>query len=141
MSLSNGLASYSLIAALEDHRFSPISKAELPVLEVAVTLLTDFEACSEPLDWEIGVHGLRINFYYRNKRYSSTYLPDVAPEQGWTKEETMISLMRKAGWTGKKEKWAEVGDLRVVRYQGKRESVEYEEFRRWKDWVDRGMNK
>jgi uncharacterized protein (TIGR00296 family) len=138
MSLSTGLSSYSLIAALEDYRFSPISKSELPMLEVAVTLLTDFETCSEPMDWEIGVHGLRISFYYRNKRYGSTYLPDVAPEQGWNKEETLVSLMRKAGWAGKKEKWAEVSDLKVVRYQGKRETVEYEEYRRWKDWVDKG---
>lgn len=29
---------------------------------------------------------------------SATYLPDVAPAQGWTKTETLDSAMRKAGY-------------------------------------------
>jgi len=83
------------------------------------------------------VHGIRISFYYYNKRYGSCYLPDVAVEQGWTQEETMVSLMRKAGWLGKREKWKEVGDLKVVRYQGKAESVDWEEYQKWRAWVVR----
>jgi AMME syndrome candidate gene 1 protein len=77
-----------------------------------------------------------VSFYHHHKRYGATYLPDVAVEQGWTKEETLLSLMRKAGWSGRREKWKEVGDLKVVRYQGKKESVDYEEYRKWRDWVD-----
>jgi uncharacterized protein (TIGR00296 family) len=134
--LASGLSSYALTSALSDVRFSPIAQRELPKLEVAVTLLTDFETCSDPMDWEIGVHGLRMNFYHHHKRYSSCYLPDVAVEQGWTKEECLISLMRKAGWVGKREKWRDVGDLKLVRYQGKAESVEWEEYKRWRDWVE-----
>jgi AMMECR1 domain-containing protein len=88
------------------------------------------------MDWEIGVHGLRVNFTYHHKRYSSCYLPDVAVEQGWAKEECLVSLMRKAGWMGKREKWRDVSDLKLVRYQGKAESVEWEEYKRWRDWVD-----
>lgn len=121
---------------MHDGRFNPVVLSELPSLEVAVTLLTDFETCHDPMDWELGVHGLRISFYYRNRRFGSCYLPDVAPEQGWTKEETIVSLMRKGGWSGKTEKWKEVGDLKVIRFQGKLESVKYEEYRRWKEWAD-----
>lgn len=62
----------------------------------------------------------------------------MAVEQGWGKEETVISLMRKAGWAGKEEKWMEVGDLKVVRYQGKKESVEFEEYAAWRKWVEKG---
>ncbi|KAK5662575.1 hypothetical protein OQA88_8488 [Cercophora sp. LCS_1] len=135
--LSEGLASYSLTSALHDTRFRPISLRELPTLEVAVTLLTDFEDADGPMDWELGVHGLRISFHYHGRRYGATYLPDVAVEQGWTKEETLVSLMRKAGWMGRKDKWEEV-ELKVVRYQGKKESLEHTEFKRWRDWVDKG---
>lgn len=133
--LDEGLSSYALISALQDTRFSPIRARELPALEVAVTLLTDFEDAADEMDWELATHGLRISFAHHGKRYGATYLPDVAAEQGWTKEETLVSLMRKAGWVGRKERWAEV-PLDVVRYQGKKERVEYAEFKRWREWVD-----
>ncbi|KAI0005767.1 AMMECR1 domain-containing protein [Xylariaceae sp. FL0662B] len=134
--LDQGLADYAVISAIQDSRFRPISERELPSLEVAVTLLTDFEDCDDAMDWELGIHGIRISFTDRSRRYGSTYLPDVAPEQGWTKEETLVSLMRKAGWVGRKDKWQDI-DLKVVRYQGKKEKLHYSEFKRWRDWVDR----
>jgi len=133
--LDEGLPSYALTSALNDMRFSPIAYRELPSLEVAVTLLTNFEGAEDAMDWELGKHGLRISFSYHGRRYGSTYLPDVAVEQGWTKEETVVSLMRKAGWMGKKDKWTDV-ELKVVRYQGKKESLDYAEYKRWRDWVD-----
>ncbi|KAK3321627.1 AMMECR1 domain-containing protein [Apodospora peruviana] len=133
--IEEGLSSYALTSALHDTRFSPISARELPSLEVAVTLLTDFEDADDAMDWELGKHGLRISFYYHGRRYGATYLPDVAPEQGWTKEETVVSLMRKAGWMGRKDKWQDI-DLKVVRYQGKKEDLEYAEYKAWRDWVE-----
>lgn len=81
------------------------------------------------------MHGLRISFTYHGRRYGATYLPDVAYEQGWTKEEALVSLMRKAGWSGRKEDWEKVG-LKVVRYQGKKAALGYEEWKAWRDWVD-----
>lgn len=133
--LEEGLSTYALTSALHDMRFSPISARELASLEVAVTLLTDFEDAADPEDWELGTHGLRLSFYYNGKRYGSTYLPDVATDQGWDKEETLVNLMRKAGWVGRRNKWRDV-DLKVVRYQGKKESVEYAEYKAWRDWVE-----
>lgn len=132
--LDTGLATYALAAAHSDNRFNPIGARELPALEVAVTLLTNFETCADPLDWELGVHGIKISFYHKSKRYSATYLPDVAVEQGWNKEEALESLVRKAGWR-KGGGWRDVGELKVVRYQGRKESVEYEEYKRWSDWT------
>jgi uncharacterized protein (TIGR00296 family) len=133
--LDEGLSSYALISALQDTRFPPIRARELPALEVAVTLLTDFEDAADAMDWDLDTHGLRISFAHHGKRYGATYLPDVALEQGWTKEETLVSLMRKAGWMGRKERWAEV-PLDVVRYQGKKERVVYAEYKRWREWVE-----
>jgi len=134
--LDEGLPRYALISATEDYRFTSIKKSELSTLEVCVTLLTDFENAKDAMDWELGKHGLRLSFRVNGKRYGSTYLPDVAPEQGWDKEETIVSLMRKAGWVGRKDKWKEI-DLGVVRYQGKRASMEYKEYQAWRDWADK----
>ncbi|TEY53402.1 hypothetical protein BOTCAL_0248g00070 [Botryotinia calthae] len=139
--LLSSLPEYALISALHDSRFDPITLRELPTLEVAVTLLTDFEECDHPLDWEIGVHGIRISFYHKNKRFGACYLPDVAVEQEWGKEETVVSEMRKAGWGGKREKWREVSQLHVVRYQGRKESVSWKEYNEWRTWVQKTDNK
>lgn len=125
-------------SAFDDTRFNPITRRELPTLECGVTLLTDFEPISSPLDWTIGTHGLRISFTYHGRRYGSTYLPDVAREQGWTKEETMVSLMRKAGWSGRKDDWRKVG-LNVVRYQGRQVKLRFSEWEEWRDWVEEMM--
>ncbi|KAI5920595.1 AMMECR1 domain-containing protein [Camillea tinctor] len=138
--LGDGLSSYAITSAIHDTRFDPITKRELPSLQVAVTLLTDFEDCDDAMDWELGTHGLRISFTDRGRRYGATYLPDVAPEQGWNKEETLVSLMRKAGWVGRKDKWQDI-DLKVVRYQGKKEELQYAEYKHWRDWVDAQKSK
>lgn len=89
------------------------------------------------MDWELGVHGIRISFLARDRRYGACYLPEVAVEQGWDREETVVSLMRKAGWSGRKERWGEVADLKVVRFQGMVESVGWGEFARWREWVEK----
>lgn len=137
--LAEGLSSYAVIAALHDSRFSRVSGRELPSLQVAVTLLTDFEDADDVLDWELGTHGIRISFQWDGRRHGATYLPDVATEQGWTKEQTLVSLMRKAGWEGRRDRWREVADagaMKVVRYRGDKEQVVYDEFKGWRDWAD-----
>jgi uncharacterized protein (TIGR00296 family) len=137
MDLDDGLRSYALTSAFDDTRFSPITTRELPTLQCAVTLLTNFEPTpnADPLAWTIGVHGIRISFTHHGRRYGSTFLPNVAPEQGWDKEETLMALMRKAGWSGKREEWRKVG-VKVTRYQGEKVAVEYDEWRAWREWVD-----
>lgn len=92
------------------------------------------------MDWTLGKHGIRISFSYHSRRYGATYLPDVAKEQGWTKEETLISLMRKAGWGGSGSAWLRTwrdGKGELVRYEGKQVGLRYDEWRAWRDWVDK----
>ena len=73
-----------------------------PFSNTSVSLLINFEMCTDPLDWTRGVHGIRISFPQpqspSRRRLSATYLPDVCTEQGWTKDECLESLMRKAGY-------------------------------------------
>lgn len=70
-------------SAFKDSRFNPISREEFPRLHVSVSILRHFEDGADYLDWEVGVHGIRIEFHNEkgNKR-TATYLPDVAREQG-----------------------------------------------------------
>jgi AMMECR1 domain-containing protein len=73
-----------------------------PLTDNSVSLLINFESCADPLDWTRGVHGIRIVFPHpqspSRRRLSATYLPDVCTDQGWTKDECLESLMRKAGY-------------------------------------------
>ncbi|KAF7811503.1 hypothetical protein G2W53_032479 [Senna tora] len=100
--LINGLRDYALTSALRDRRFPPIQAKELPYLECTVSLLTDYEAANHYLDWEVGKHGIIIEFNDPdyNTRRSATYLPEVAANEGWQKIEAIDSLIRKAGYNG-----------------------------------------
>jgi len=107
---------------------------------VSVSLLLDFETCDDPLDWVRGTHGIRIVFPHpqSRRRLSATYLPDVCTDQGWTKEECLESLMRKAGYDpsfqhrllgggGKNNSgWQNVQGLKVERYRALKGKVSYE---------------
>lgn len=59
----------------------------------------------------------------------ATYLPDVPVEQGWTQEETLVSLMRKAGWTGRKDEWRKI-PLKVTRYRGSNATAKWAGYRK-----------
>ncbi|KAJ5132671.1 hypothetical protein N7448_006829 [Penicillium atrosanguineum] len=151
--LAAGLKSYALTSAFDDSRFSPIPKSLLPSLQCALTLLGSFEPCTDAMDWTLGTHGIRISFIHRGRRHGATYLPDVATEQGWTKEETVESLMRKAGWDGGAgsaarkllrgasstpfgmKSWEQVSDFKTVRYQGLKAKASYKDWQDWRNWV------
>lgn len=86
--------------------------------------------------WEVGKHGIRISFVYQGRKLGATYLPDVAKEQGWTKEEALVSLMRKAGWSGRKDEWRKVAaNMELVTYEGKKVDLGYAEFKEWREKV------
>ncbi|KAG9554793.1 hypothetical protein KCU61_g3299, partial [Aureobasidium melanogenum] len=135
--LEQGLADYALTSAFEDSRFPPIPSSQLPQLQCCVTLLTNFSnPTRDIMAWEIGKHGIRISFTYQGRKLGATYLPDVAKEQGWTKEEALISLMRKAGWSGRKDDWRKVAAaMELVTYEGKKVDLSYAEFKEWSDKV------
>ena len=44
--------------------------------------------------------------------------------------------MRKAGWTGRSDDWRKVTNLKVVRYQGKKATLTYEEWLSWRRWTE-----
>lgn len=125
----NGFKDYALTSALRDRRFPPIQAKELPHLECTVSILTDYETALHYLDWEVGKHGLIIEFTdpdYTTRR-SATYLPEVAAHEGWTKIETIDSLMRKAGYNGSISESLR-RKLRITRYQSTLYTMHYNDY-------------
>jgi uncharacterized protein (TIGR00296 family) len=110
--LYRGLSDYAIVSGTKDRRFPPITSQELPQLECGISLLHSFEPAQNALDWEIGVHGIRLFIDGR----SATFLPEVAKEQKWTKEETLAHLAKKGGFGGKYDR-AAIERSRVERYQ------------------------
>lgn len=90
----------NVLSALDDHRFNPIPASDLSRLECCVSLLEDFTPQDSYLDWEIGVHGIWISFKSYGRTRTATYLPEIALDQGWSKQEAIDSLLRKGGYSG-----------------------------------------
>ena len=86
-------------SALRDSRFSPVQLKEVAHLSCSVSLLCSFERAQGWQDWQIGQHGLIIEFVdpvLQCKR-TATFLPEVAADQGWSQRQCIESLVRKAG--------------------------------------------
>ena len=72
-------------AAAHDPRFTldPITPGEVGGLTVQVSVLSKLEPIENPLDIELGVHGI----YIVRGPASGCFLPEVATETGWSKEQ------------------------------------------------------
>ena len=49
------------------------------------------------MDWEVGKHGIMIDFEVDDREFHATFLPEVASEEGWDQKTTLRYLVRKAG--------------------------------------------
>ncbi|KAG2226629.1 hypothetical protein INT45_005115 [Circinella minor] len=128
MSLHNGLQEYALTSALQDRRFNPITLREVPRLTCSVSLLINFEEGKDYMDWVIGVHGIWIEFINdHGHKKTATYLPEVIPEQGWTKEEAIESLLRKGGYRGSINDKV-LKSIKLTRYQSSKAQATYKEY-------------
>lgn len=91
--LCRTVASAALQAAFHDRRFPPLELSEWKEIAIEVSVLTPFRRVERPEEIEIGRHGVAI----RKGGHSAVYLPKVAVEQGWDREETLDRLCRKGG--------------------------------------------
>lgn len=81
-------------AALNDPRFSPVTLEELSKIEIEVSILSVPKKIDDWKKIEIGVHGVVI----RQGARGGTFLPQVAADTGWTREEFLSQLCsQKAG--------------------------------------------
>ncbi|KAF9140131.1 AMME chromosomal region protein 1-like [Mortierella sp. GBA39] len=128
MPLHSGLKEYALTSAFKDGRFPPMERKELPSLVCGVSLLVDFENGDDYLDWEVGRHGIWIEFKdARGRKKTATYLPEVAKEQGWTKERAIESLLRKGGY---REVISQefLDSVILTRYQSRKAQITYQDY-------------
>jgi len=80
-------------AALRDFRFHRVAPGELGQIEIHISILSPIREIASLDEFRIGEHGIILE----KGRYRAVYLPEVAAEQSWDKEETLSSLSRKAG--------------------------------------------
>ncbi len=80
-------------AAFGDPRFSPLAPEEFSNLRFEISVLTPMRRIASWRDIVIGRHGMLLEKAGR----SAVFLPQVAPEQGWTLEDALTHLSMKAG--------------------------------------------
>jgi AmmeMemoRadiSam system protein A len=89
-----GLIEMTIAAASQDPRFSPVRDDELAEIDIEISLLTPLQEINDPHEIIMGKHGVLVKDGLR----SGVYLPQVALETGWSRDEFMNSLCsEKAG--------------------------------------------
>ena len=89
-------------AAFEDPRFMPVTRDELDDIDIEISVLTPMRRIQSLDEFQLHKHGIYIKKGYR----SGTFLPQVADEVNWTKEEFVGHCAQdKAGigWDGWKD--------------------------------------
>ena len=93
------VAEMARAAAFQDPRFSPVTRDELNDLDIEISVLTPMRRIQSLDEFELHRHGIYIRKGYR----SGTFLPQVADEVNWIKEEFVSHCAQdKAGigWDG-----------------------------------------
>jgi len=72
-------------SASKDPRFfdHPLTVRDLSNLEIEISVLSPLERTDNPLNLQLGVHGI----YLKRGYAAGCFLPQVATETGWTREE------------------------------------------------------
>ncbi|HLF17640.1 MAG TPA: AmmeMemoRadiSam system protein B [Candidatus Omnitrophota bacterium] len=78
----------AVAAASEDPRFNPVTKEELKDLDIEVSVLSLPWQIKDVSEIELGVHGVIVSQGFR----SGLFLPEVASETGWSKEQFLSYL-------------------------------------------------
>lgn len=127
--LLSGLREYAITSGLHDHRFNPITAEEISKLRCDVSLLHEFEHNLSAYDWTVGMHGIIIEFTdsHSTRTYSATYLPEVAAEQNWTQQETIVELMYKSGYRHKCSEQI-ISSINLTRYKSSKSSCTYQQY-------------
>ncbi|WIA41609.1 hypothetical protein OEZ86_008969 [Tetradesmus obliquus] len=127
--LHTAVKDYALTSALRDSRFSPVQLKEVSQLSCSVSLLRCFEEAASWQDWAIGQHGLIIEFTdpVLSCKRTATFLPEVAGDQGWSKQQCIEALIRKAGYQGKPSQEL-LDSLHVTRYQSSKAALSFADY-------------
>ena len=89
----------TIAAATHDNRFAPVESSELPYISIEISVLTPLKKINSIDEFELGRQGI----YITKDGRSGTYLPQVAEETGWSKEDFLGHCAREKagiGWDG-----------------------------------------
>ncbi|HAJ27693.1 MAG TPA: hypothetical protein DCG53_10700, partial [Syntrophus sp. (in: bacteria)] len=86
-------------SALNDNRFRPVTIAEMKEIEIELSVLTPMKTVPGAEDIVVGRDGVLL----QKGRAGAVFLPQVATEQGWSREEMLNQLCLKAGLA--KDSW------------------------------------
>ncbi len=87
------VAKMAIESATHDPRFPAVRASELPAIDIEISVLTPMSRVAGPEAIQIGRDGVLIEKSGR----SAVFLPQVAPEQGWDRDEMLDHLCEKAG--------------------------------------------
>ena len=73
----------AIAASTQDYRFHPVAPEELGKIEIEISVLTPLRKIKSIYEIVMGSNGI----YIRKGSSSGTFLPQVATETGWSKEE------------------------------------------------------
>ena len=77
----------------------------------------------------MGIHGIIIKWKdHKGKLHNATYLPEVASEFKWDKKQTLISLVKKAGYNLLAHEDIELLGIKLTRYQSTKFSISFEDY-------------
>jgi len=100
------VAAMAKASATSDPRFfaDPITDSELEQLDIEISVLSPLQRTQQPLSMRLGVDGI----YIKRGGASGCFLPQVATETGWSKEEFLsYCCSHKAGLPP--DAWKEAG--------------------------------
>jgi len=81
-------------SAVGDPRFSKLTETELDEVKIEISVLSPMEKVDNPEKIKLGIHGVLVKRGFN----SGVFLPQVATETGWSKEEFLSNLCsHKAG--------------------------------------------
>jgi AmmeMemoRadiSam system protein B/AmmeMemoRadiSam system protein A len=92
----------AVAAATQDHRFPMVTKDEMDKIDIEISVLTPLKRIESIDEIVMGKHGI----YIKKGFATGTFLPQVATETGWTKEEFLGYCARNnagIGWDGWKD--------------------------------------
>ncbi len=92
--LCKAVSAAALLSAFEDSRFLPVQADELGSIEIEVSALTPLKPIRSADEIAVGRDGVLIV----KEGSSAIYLPQVAPENNWDRDEMLDNLCRKGGW-------------------------------------------
>ncbi len=91
--LHKAVEEMAIAAAFHDPRFNPVREAELPDLEIEISVLTPPKQIRDVEEIEVGKHGIII----KKGSYSGLLLPQVPTEYGWDRTTFLEHTCLKAG--------------------------------------------